>query len=127
MPPLWGKVGTLWEDGQPTGVFDGCVDGFAELFVIVSGNRRADVGAVLFVVCLRYSADAQKLFRPAFAALIRLDCLGDGVDHITDAQILARTDGDGLLSGFQVKEVCEIAARHKLELTVVADIIEKQA
>ena len=82
---------------------------------------------MFLVVCLRDSADVQKLFRPAFAALVGFDGLGNGIDHITDAQILARSDDDGLLRGFQVKEVHKVAARHKLELAVVADLIEKQA
>ncbi len=92
----------LREKDQPTGVFDGCVDGFAESFVLVGGSLGTDVGAVFFVVCSRDSAETQKLLRPAFAALVRFDCLGDGINHITDAQILARTDSDGLLCEFQV-------------------------
>lgn len=119
----WGNDGRLWGTFQPSCVFNGLVDGFAEILILFGGSIVANIAAVLVVVGFGYAAAFQELFRPEFPALSRPDGTGDGKHHVTDAKVLFRAHDDLPFGGFQVQEVHEVAARQILELVVVAHLV----
>lgn len=123
----WGNDGRLWGTFQPSCVFNGLVDGFAEILILFGGSIVANIAAVLVVVGFGYAAAFQELFRPEFPALSRPDGTGDGKHHVTDAKVLFRAHDDLPFGGFQVQEVHEVAARQILELVVVAHLVNEQA
>ena len=108
-------------------VFDGLVDGFAEIPVLLCRALGAYVAAVLVVVGLGYAATFEELFRPKPSTLARPDGLRDGEHHVTDAQVLFRAYRDSASGGLQVHEIREVAARHAFKLAVVAHLVDKQA
>ena len=67
----WGNDGRLWGTFQPSCVFNGLVDGFAEILILFGGSIVANIAAVLVVVGFGYAAAFQELFRPEFPALSR--------------------------------------------------------
>ncbi|EXZ75667.1 hypothetical protein M123_4783 [Bacteroides fragilis str. 3976T8] len=123
----WGNGGRLWGAVQPAGFFDGAVNGFAVIPVLLGRAFAANVTAVLVVVRLGYAATLQELLRPEPAALARPDGLRDGEHHVADAQVLFRSHGDRPRGGFEVHEVHEVAARKVTELAVVAHPVDEQA
>lgn len=46
----WGNGGQLWGVVQPSGVFNGLVDGFTEILVFFCSTFVANVAAVLVVI-----------------------------------------------------------------------------
>ena len=98
----WGNDGRLWGTFQPSCVFNGLVDGFAEILILFGGSIVANIAAVLVVVGFGYAAAFQELFRPEFPALSRPDGTGDGKHHVTDAKVLFRAHDDLPFGGFQV-------------------------
>ncbi len=66
-------------------VFDGLVDGFSEIPVLLCRAFAAYVAAVLAVVGLGYAATFEELFRPKPPTFAWLDGLRDGEHHVTDA------------------------------------------
>ena len=123
----WGNDGRLWGTFQPSCVFNGLVDGFAEILILFGGSIVANIAAVLVVVGFGYAAAFQKLFCPKSAAFTRPDGLGNRIHHVTDTQVLFRAHDDLPFGGFQVQEVHEVAARQILELVVVAHLVNEQA
>ena len=56
----WGNGGRLWGAFQPSCVFNGLVDGFAEILVLFCSTFVANVATVLVVVGLGYAAAFQE-------------------------------------------------------------------
>ena len=95
---------------QPLRAFDGLVNGFPEIPVLLCRAFAAHVATVLVVVGLGYATTFEELFRPKFSTLARPDGLRNGEHHVADAQVLFRAYRDSASGELQVHEVREVAA-----------------